>query len=134
MEFKKLSEIEVGTVTENTHVIAEVDGELKRVPKTEVGGAGGGGLCIKLDESNCIIDEESEFFLTYTGNYDEIIDCLQNGGNISVDMSYMYAMMEGDDSIPVYIMNILAVAVMKEMGAVLMSYDFEMLCTNGSYH
>ena len=49
MEFKKLSEIEVGTVTENTHVIAEVDGELKRVPKTEVGVAGGGaGLIVEI--------------------------------------------------------------------------------------
>ena len=53
MEFTKLSEVEVvETATDNDKVLIEQNGEIKRVPKTEVGGgAGGNMLVIRGDES-----------------------------------------------------------------------------------
>jgi hypothetical protein len=40
-EFKKLSEVEqIETVSDNATVLVEEGGEIKRVPKTEVGGGG----------------------------------------------------------------------------------------------
>lgn len=44
MEFTKLSEVEVvETANDTDKVLIEQNGEIKRVPKTEVGGGGGGG-------------------------------------------------------------------------------------------
>jgi hypothetical protein len=57
-EFKKLSEVEqIESVSDNATVLVEEDGEIKRVPKKEVGGAG--GYVIKLSES--YIDDSGMF-------------------------------------------------------------------------
>ena len=46
-EFKKLSEVEqIETASENATVLIEEEGEIKRVPKKEVGGAGGGAVVL----------------------------------------------------------------------------------------
>ena len=53
MEFTKLSEVEVvETANDTDKVLIEQNGEIKRVPKTEVGGGGGGGnmLIITSDD------------------------------------------------------------------------------------
>ena len=43
MEFKRLADVEtVETASDESHVLIEEAGEIKKVPKTEVGGAGGG--------------------------------------------------------------------------------------------
>ena len=45
MEFKRLSDVEVvAEPTESANVLIEEDGVIKRAPKTEVGGAGGGEI------------------------------------------------------------------------------------------
>lgn len=42
MEFKRLADVDVvETATDTANVLIEEDGSIKRVPKTEVGGAGG---------------------------------------------------------------------------------------------
>ena len=55
MEFTKLAEVEVvETATDVDKVLIEQNGEIKRVPKTEVGGSGGGNtlvLNIAMDPS-----------------------------------------------------------------------------------
>jgi hypothetical protein len=47
LEFTKLSEVAVvETANDTDKVLIEQNGEIKRVPKTEVGGSGGAGLII----------------------------------------------------------------------------------------
>ena len=47
MEFKRLADVEVvETATDTDKVLIEQNGEIKRVPKTEVGGGGGGNMLI----------------------------------------------------------------------------------------
>lgn len=52
MEFTRLADVEVvETATDVDKVLIEQNGEIKRVPKTEVGGSGGGGsLIITVNE------------------------------------------------------------------------------------
>lgn len=53
MEFTKLSEVEVvETANDTDKVLIEQNGEIKRVPKTEVGGGGGNVLVITVDMAN----------------------------------------------------------------------------------
>lgn len=53
-EFKKLSEVDVlEEVTETSYVLVEENGEIYRVPKTAVGGAGGAqGMVVELTAIN----------------------------------------------------------------------------------
>ena len=52
MEFTKLSEVAVvETANDTDKVLIEQNGEIKRVPKTEVGGSGGGMLIIDASAS-----------------------------------------------------------------------------------
>ena len=82
-EFKKLSEVELlETASDNATVLVEEGGEIKRVAKSEVGGAGGYLMPITADN----------FDGTYcTENYDEMYDILMAGGNAWLDLSAMYA-------------------------------------------
>lgn len=51
-EFKKLSEVELlETSSETANVLIEEDGEIKRVPKSAVGGAGGGLPTVIIKDS-----------------------------------------------------------------------------------
>ena len=70
MEFTKLSEVEVvETANDTDKVLIEQNGEIKRVPKTEVGGKGGGNaLIINVDmasqtfSANMSLDEALDAF------------------------------------------------------------------------
>lgn len=79
-EFKKLSEVDLlETSSDNTTVLVEDGGEIKRVPKKEVGGAG--GYVIKLE--NSYIDDNGMFCIEES--YDELYDILVAGGSVWVD-------------------------------------------------
>ena len=79
-EFKKLSEVEqIETASDNAPVLVEEGGDIKRVPKKEVGGAG--GYVIKL--ANSYLDENGMF--RFDESYDELYDVLMAGGSVWVD-------------------------------------------------
>lgn len=79
-EFKKLSEVEqIETASNNATVLVEEGGEIKRVSKKEVGGAG--GYVIKL--ANSYIDNNGMF--CFNESYDELYDILVAGGSVWVD-------------------------------------------------
>lgn len=60
MEFTKLSEVAVvETANDDDKVLIEQNGEIKRVPKTEVGGKGGGGNALIIS---------TEDMATFTAN------------------------------------------------------------------
>lgn len=84
-EFKKLSEVEqVDSASDNATVLVEEGGEIKRVPKKKVGGAGGYVLTITPDNYDG----------TYcTENYDEMYDVLIAGGSVWADLSVMFQSM-----------------------------------------
>lgn len=49
MEFKKLSDVEVvESVSNAANVLIEENGVIKKAPKTQVGGAGGGDKCVNI--------------------------------------------------------------------------------------
>lgn len=79
-EFKKLSEVEqIESVSDNATVLVEDGGEIKRVSKSAVGGAG--GYVIKLSESYINYDS----LYTINENYDELYDVLMAGGSVWID-------------------------------------------------
>ena len=79
-EFKKLSEVEqIESVSDNATVLVEEGGEIKRVPKTAVGGAG--GYVIKLE--NAYYGSDDAFW--FDESYDELYDVLMAGGSVWVD-------------------------------------------------
>lgn len=79
MEYKRLSEVDMGTADDSTNVLAEVGGEIKRVPKSEVGGAG--GYIMTLTEYNF-----NNSTKVCTENYDEMYDVLMAGGSVWISM------------------------------------------------
>lgn len=79
MDFKRLSEVDMGTADDSTNVIAEVNGEIKRVPKSEVGGAGGYIMTLTADN----FDSSTNIC---TENYDEMYDVLMAGGSVWISM------------------------------------------------
>lgn len=83
-EFKKLSEVDLlETSSDNTTVLVEDGGEIKRVPKKEVGGAG--GYIVTLTPDNVPVMDGSE--CVCTENYDELYDVLMAGGSAWIDAS-----------------------------------------------
>lgn len=84
-EFKKLSEVEqVDSASDTATVLIEEGGEIKRVAKSEVGGAGGYVLTITPDNYDG----------TYcTENYDEMYEVLLAGGSVWADLSFMFQSM-----------------------------------------
>lgn len=79
-EFKKLSEVEqLESASDNATVLIEESGEIKRVPKKEVGGAG--GYVIKL--ANSYLDDNDMY--RFDESYDELYDVLMAGGSVWVD-------------------------------------------------
>lgn len=82
-EFTKLSEVSlIQEVSENTNVLVEENGEIRRVPKTQVGGAGSEpDMVIEIiNESTYEIDDvvKDDVKIT-TGDIGEIIDMIENG-------------------------------------------------------
>ena len=81
-EFKKLSEVDLlETSSDNTTVLVEDGGEIKRVPKKEVGGAG--GYVVTLTPDNVPTIEGNQFICL--DNYDEMYDVLMAGGSVYLD-------------------------------------------------
>lgn len=75
MDYKRLSEVDMGTADDSTNVLAEVGGKIKRVPKKEVGGAGGYVMTLTADN----FDSSTQ---VCTENYDEMYDVLMAGGSV----------------------------------------------------
>lgn len=87
-EFKKLSEVEqIETASDNATVLVEEDGEIKRVPKKEVGGAGGYIATLTEEDYNNPVVEWTGPVIS--ANYDELYDVLCAGGSAWIDMTAM---------------------------------------------
>lgn len=88
-EFKKLSEVEqIEAASDNATVLIEEGGDIKRVPKSAVGGAGGYVVVItENDLNNPIVSFNG---IVVSANYDELYDVLYAGGSAWVDMSVMF--------------------------------------------
>ena len=87
-EFKKLSEVDLlETSSDNTTVLVEDGGEIKRVPKKEVGGAG--GYVVTLTQDSIMETSLSGNYpvAMCSINYDEMYDILMAGGSCYVDIS-----------------------------------------------
>jgi hypothetical protein len=106
-EFKKLSEVEqVETASDNATVLIEEGGEIKRVAKSEVGGAGGYTMVLTNDNYDGVYCSE---------NYDNMYDVLVAGGSAWIDVTVLlnnpYAAPEPSvsfsvlDSVKVLVMN-----------------------------
>ena len=82
-EFKKLSEVEqIETASNNATVLIETNGEIKRVPKKEVGGAGG----YIIDLKNGRFEEVEGVLICYIDDdYDELYEILKAGGSVWID-------------------------------------------------
>lgn len=89
-EFKKLSEVEqIETASDNATVLVEEGGDIKRVPKKEVGGAGGYiATLTAADLESPVVDGWSEGAVL-SENYDEMYDVLCAGGSVWIDMTVM---------------------------------------------
>ena len=88
-EFKKLSEVEMLESTSyNTTVLVEDSGEIKRVAKSKVGGAGGYVATITTDD----LEMSTSDIIFVSENYDALYDVLNAGGNAWVDLSVMNSM------------------------------------------
>lgn len=87
--FVSINEKELLTeAPENANVLVEVDGAIKRVPRSEVGGAKGYIIPITMDTLNM---ETAFSGMECTINYDEAYEVLKAGGNVWVDLSVMMA-------------------------------------------
>lgn len=88
-EFKKLSEVEqIETASDNATVLVEEGGEIKRVPKKEVGGAGGYIATITVnDMDNPAVDFGMGPVISE--NYDEMYEVLCEGGCAWIDVTIM---------------------------------------------
>ena len=88
-EFKKLSEVEqIETASDNATVLVEEGGEIKRVPKKEVGGAGG---YIATITANDMDNPAVDFGMgpVISENYDEMYEALCEGGCAWIDVTIM---------------------------------------------
>lgn len=88
-EFKKLSEVEqIETASDNATVLVEEGGEIKRVPKKEVGGAGGYVATITINDlENPVVEQYDGPVIS--ANYDELYDVLCAGGSVWIDYTVM---------------------------------------------
>lgn len=92
-DFKRLSDVEVvEAVSDAANVLIEEDGIIKRAPKTEVGGAGGGGetpdMVITLNSKSNIFIQSSNFIIT-EGSVDTVFSAVRNGRMPIVKIRYM---------------------------------------------
>lgn len=85
-EFKKLSEVEMlETTSDNTTVLVEDGGEIKRVDKSKVGGAGGYIATVTMEDLEMSMSD----VIFISENYDALYDVLNAGGNAWVDLSIL---------------------------------------------
>lgn len=88
-EFQKLSEVEkLETASDNASVLVEEGGEIKRVPKKEVGGAGGYVATLTINDlENPPVEWDGEVVLSE--NYDELYEVLCAGGSAWIDYTVL---------------------------------------------
>lgn len=88
-EFKKLSEVEMlESTSDNTTVLVEDGGEIKRVVKSKVGGAGGYVATITTDD----LAMSASDMLFVSENYDALYDVLNAGGSAWIDYTVINSM------------------------------------------
>lgn len=88
-EFKKLSEVEMlESTSDNTMVLVEDGGEIKRVAKSKVGGAGGYVATLTMDDLEISMDD----MLVISENYDALYDVLNAGGSAWIDYTVINSM------------------------------------------
>jgi hypothetical protein len=94
-EFQKLSEVEkLETASDNASVLVEEGGEIKRVPKKEVGGAGGYVATLTINDlEDPSVAWDGEFVLSE--NYDELYEVLCAGGNAWIDYTVLMQSVPG---------------------------------------
>ena len=138
MEYKRLSEVDMGTANDSTNVIAEVNGEIKRVPKSEVGGAGGYIMTLTADNFNADTG-------VCTENYDEMYDVLMAGGSVwlsSGSLSELAAVStlasagSGAPTPTTYGPEVFACPgwLITDVGFLIIGGDNDLLFTNGSHN
>lgn len=94
-EFQKLSEVEkLETASDNASVLVEEGGEIKRVPKKEVGGAGGYVATLTINDlENPPVRWDGQFVLSE--NYDELYEVLCAGGSAWIDCTVLMQSVPG---------------------------------------
>lgn len=138
MEYKRLSEVDMGTANDSTNVIAEVNGEIKRVPKKEVGGAGGYVMTLTADnfDSSTKVCRE---------NYDEMYDVLMAGGSVWISLgslselaavSTLVSAKPGAPTPTVYGPDVYACSgwIITDVGLIMIVGNSNFLFTNGSHN
>lgn len=118
--FKNLNEVDrQDKPTENTTVMAFEAGQPKQIPASEFGGK---GLVVDLrgytisDEGTLTIDDM---------NYDPIYEAITAGQNVVLQIH-----VEGQEGF----MTVMIAGVLPGTGFTVMTFDLEILFTNGSYH
>lgn len=87
-EFKRLSEVELTeNISDTSTILIEENGDIKRAPKSKVGG-GAEGLVVTVTEGSL------DYFYNYgmfiiIENYDNIYDTLCKGGQVWIDVSVL---------------------------------------------
>ena len=138
MEYKRLSEVDMGTADDSTNVIAEVNGEIKRVPKSEVGGAGGYIMTLTADN----YDSSTK---VCTENYDEMYDVLMAGGSVWIslgslsELAAVSTFMSESPSAPtptVYGPEVIVCSgwIITDVGLIVMLGEGRVLFPNGSHN
>lgn len=100
LDFTRLSDVTlVEEATETANVLIEESGEIKKVPKTEVGGGGKADMVIKLS-SPFITNNDTAENTTVTiesGSLQAVVDVLRNGEVPVVKVHHFYTV---EESIP----------------------------------
>lgn len=143
-EFKKLSEVEqIETASDNATVLIEEDGEIKRVPKKEVGGAGGYiAILTEEDFNNPVVEWEGG--LVISANYDELYEVLCAGGSAWIDITAMInssapsALAASGSAVSPTVQEKMRASIIlwaiTDIGLLTMTNDMQVLFPNGSHN
>lgn len=87
-EFKRLSEVELTeNISDTSTILIEENGDIKRAPKSKVGGGAEGLIVAVTDEYLDYVYNDNMFIIAE--NYDPIYDTLCKGGQVWIDCSIM---------------------------------------------
>lgn len=87
-EFKRLSEVELTeNISDTSTILIEENGDIKRAPKSKVGGGAEGLIVAVTDEYLDVFFNEYMFIISE--NYDNIYDTLCKGGQVWIDVSIL---------------------------------------------
>lgn len=97
IEFTRLADVTaIEEVKEEDSVLVVQDGEVKRAPKTAVGGAGGGGFDL-LVSRKYVEKKQGEIITLIVGDYTKILQKVQNAEPVFAALSTAYV---PDSNIP----------------------------------